>query len=269
MAGETRLHAAAPRTSGAPVADKSPAQIHLELANSYLDDAQAALNSAKTPSTFIVERTAKPLSKAADHLNKAREIDPNEFLWVESDEDKAVRLRFTQDIFASRILLCEGVAALNAAHAINTDNDTYRLNHGRADRSLVRTGNAYLISARDALEKSLKFSVGHKDTLKFLTQTYRELGEKDKYKRLLEKRIELYPDDIAAHKELDQIDDPDFLSPLFTPPPTISINVWLAISMVVGFILFPIAAQNKALGLFAIILLFGPPAIWWYRWKNS
>jgi tetratricopeptide (TPR) repeat protein len=249
------------------MAEESPALHHLKLVKAYIDEARLTQASEKTASAYISEVALKSLSKAAEHLNKARELDPNEVLWVE-DKPGDGKYQLTQDFLHARVLTGEGICALNSAHEMQYKNNTYLLNHdGKIDREAIATGNRYLASARDAFEKALKYSPAHQDALVYLSKTYRELGDKENYRRVLQQRVQITPDDMNAHKELDQVDDPDFVTPILTTQrfKKITLNGYLGLSMILGFMVILAAESRGPIGAIGYLMFAGPPLIWWYR----
>jgi hypothetical protein len=251
----------------------SPALHHLKLAKAYLDEARGEVFSKGEVSQYLSEAQLKVATKAAEHLNKARQLDPHAGLWVE-DKPGDGKYQLTQDYLNSRVLAIEGVAFLNTAHDIHAQCQTYILNHdGKPDRAKERDGRDYLERARDALEKSLKYSAAHEEALKFLSQTYRELGDKENYQRVMQKRVQINADDMEAHKALDRIDESDAVHDIFSTPRSIhwTFNKVLGLSMLVGFFLCAIAmpANLTALGGIGSLMLVGPMIIWGIKWYES
>src|ERR1700722_8439105 len=135
----------------------SPALHHLKLAKAYLDECRGDFYAKGEANQYASESQLKVASKAAEHLNKARQLDPHAMIWVE-DKPGDGKYQLTQDYLNSRVLEIEGVAFLNTAHDIHAQFQTYILNHdGKPVRAKERVGRDYLERARDALEKSLKY----------------------------------------------------------------------------------------------------------------
>jgi len=251
----------------------SPALQHLKLAKAYLDEARAEVSSKDEVSRYASEAQLKVATKAAEHLNKARQLDPDAVIWVE-DKPGDGKYKLTQDYLNSRVLTIEGVAFLNTAHDILAQCETYALNHdGKPDRGKEAEGKGYLERARDALEKSLKYSPAHEQALKFLSKTYRELGDKENYKRIMQKRVTINADDMEAHKALDRIDEPDAVFDVFNSPRTIrwTFNKVLGLSMLIGFLLVAIAAPANlsVLGGIGSFMFVIPMIIWGVKWYES
>jgi hypothetical protein len=246
---------------------------HLKLAKAYLDEARGDFYSKGEANQYTAEAQLKVASKAAEHLNKARQLDPHAVIWVEDNPGDG-KYKLTQDYLNSRALAIEGVAFLNIAHDILAQCDTYRLNNdNRPDRRKEASGKGYLENARDALEKSLNYSAAHKEALKYLSQTYRELGDKENYKRIMQQRVVVDDDDMEAHKALDRIDEPGAVFDVFNTPRSIhwTFNKVLGLSMLVGFFLCAIAmpANLNALGGIGSLMLVGPMIIWGIKWYES
>ena len=251
----------------------SPALHHLKLAKAYLDEARGDFFSKGEVSQYASEAQLKIATKAAEHLNKARILDPHAGLWVE-DKPGDGKYQLTQDYLNSRVLAIEGVAFLNTAHDILAQCETYMLNHeGKPDRGKENTGKRYLERARDALEKSLTYSATQEEALTFLSIAYRELGDKENYKRIMQKRVAINDDDMEAHKALDRIDEPDAVFDVFNTPRSIrwTFNKVLGSSMLVGFFLCAIAmpAHLNVLGGIGSLMLVGPMIIWGIKWYES
>jgi len=126
---------------------------HLKMAKAYLDEADKEVAKDKKPDEFVSEAKIRALAKAARHLNRAREIDPNEVLWVEDEEDE-VGITLDQDYLNGRVLVKEGIAHLNAVHYIS---NSFRCLDGTVDRESYKKAIGRLHNARIALEKALTY----------------------------------------------------------------------------------------------------------------
>jgi tetratricopeptide (TPR) repeat protein len=242
---------------------------HLKMANSYLDDAQRTIESTKDASQFISQLQMRSLAEAAQHLNKARAIDPTEVLWVD-DEKENVRLKMDQDYLTSRVLVYEGVAQINSAREIWT---TYEDTDGKINRSKYNDGVRNLELARDTLEKALKYNPVSADGLNFLQLAYQYLSDAQNFRRILERRIELRPDDIALHKQIKELNQNPVLTPYFKKPPLISFTAALWLSVPIGLILATIGVNTGFTPLLALgmILFWGPIAFWILKiiWREN
>lgn len=242
---------------------------HLKMAKSYMDEAQVSLEKIDQPSEFFSEMQLKSLAQAAVHLNKARAIDPTEVLWVEYEKED-VQLKLTQDYITSRVLACEGAAHLNSAGAIWT---TYQDSDGKTDRNQYAAGVRHLERGRDTLLKALTYNSYSHDGLRLLQAAYFRLGDKHNCRRILERRIELEPDNLTLHKEIKELSSQLTIKPYFDKPPAISLNAALGISIAAGLIIAGIGLTTGLEPVFALgtILWFAPIAFWIGKiiWRES
>jgi hypothetical protein len=190
------------------MAAEQSATHHLKLAKLYLDDANRLQASEKHYNKHTSAIIVQTLSRAAEQLIKAREIDPNENLWMQDTSGKPP-FEVTQDLLNSMVLTSEGLASYYAALHVNDQNDSYYSGVGTNRQAYLKEGLLFLHEARDALEKSLIYTPYREYSLTLLSKVYRALGDSVNYKRILEKRIAIRPNDIEAHKELSEIDTHD------------------------------------------------------------
>ena len=234
------------------------AEHHLKMAKAYLDEAKATLAAAKDASQYISQVQLKDLAEAAQHLNKARAIDPNATLVVEDKEDGA-RITYKQDFLAGLLLLHEGVAHLNITNAIS---GTYDGTQAGVPRKSRKEGIRSLEKARDSLEKSLIYNPYHEDALKFLYMTYQRLGDRTKARQILERRIELKPEDMSLHREIRTFDQTRTLSPMFQSP-GISFSVVMRCVLAFGVVLLILALPvgSWSMAIWGIIIVFAAAGI--------
>jgi tetratricopeptide (TPR) repeat protein len=254
----------APHFWGDVMAESSPALHHLKMAKAYLDEARDTDKNSKEANRYVSEAQVAALSKAATHLNKARELDPTAVLEVEDKEKKTV-LRYNQDFLTGLVLCHEGLASINAGRDLLMQATSFE----KIDTTKLRESESKYISARDALEKSLKYNPYDDDALKFLTDVYSTLADKENYRRIIVERIKQNSDDMDAHKSLDRMSDPNFkMDSIFKQPLfTWTFNKVLVLTMVLGFLLIPIAANAHltVVGGAACFMVVIPPIIWWLR----
>jgi tetratricopeptide (TPR) repeat protein len=239
---------------GDVVAYKQPdtALHHLKMAKSYLDEADKQGEQDKKPNRVLSDAQINILAQAAHHLNKAREIDPSELLWIEEKNEK---IKLDQDTLNGDVLLSEGVAHLNAAVFIS---NTFGNIDGTFNKGHYKAGVSRLEQARDALEKAIKYRPYSDQTYKFLAQVYGALGDIHNYRRILERHVEISPDNIEVHKQLAALANLKYPSTRFRQKPfSLSVPTMLSLSFLAGIILIivAIASHNFNPAGFGIILL--------------
>ena len=224
------------------------------------DEAHLSLGNTDEPSEFFSQLQLKSLAQAAVHLNKARAIDPTEALWVE-DKKEEVKLKFTQDYLTSRVLTYEGAAHLNSAGAVWT---TYKGGGGKPDRGQYAAGVRHLKRGRDTLVKALTSNPFSHDGLRLLQEAYFRLGDKHNCRRILERRIELEPDNITLHKEIKELSSQLTIKPYFDKPSAVSLNAALGICVAVGLAVAGVGLATGLAPVFGLgtILWFAPVAFW-------
>jgi tetratricopeptide (TPR) repeat protein len=238
---------------------------HLKMAKAYLDDYRGYVDDAPDAFSSIGPHISAILERAAEHLKKARAIDPAEVLWVE-DAKENVKYKYTQDFLASEALCYEGNMLLNNAKYIESK---YNDSEGKINRGKRAQGIQFLERAREVLLKSLTYNSVNSDALLYLGLAYLYLGDGDSYRSVLERRLKLDPDNILLHKAFETANEPGGYEPLFSNPPIISLNAALALSIFSGFIIFGVGAANR-IAPFApigLLLFFGPIAYWWFKRK--
>jgi tetratricopeptide (TPR) repeat protein len=190
---------------------------HLKMAYSYLEDARKVGEKIKEANSSVSAQQLAILVNAANHLNQARTLDPNEVLWVDEEKNQT-RTKIDQDFLNGEVLLVEGVAHLNTAldhssHYIYGDNRVYK--------PTFRAGSESLIKARDALVKALTYRPYSEEALKFLAKTYYHLGDAENYRKTLERHIQIRPENIELHKQMEDLSarppHPLFSKPGFEP----------------------------------------------------
>lgn len=246
---------------------------HLKMAKSYMDNADSRLNMDSGVLKVFSEQQLELLAKAAEHLNRARAIDPTEVLLV-PDEKNNERVTFTQDFMTARVLLHEGIAHINSARDMD---GRYKDHKGRVVEAKYREGVGYLENARDALEKSLTFNSYGRDALRFLQMSYQNLGDEPNFRRILERRVELYPEDIGIHREIEYHDEHPGIKPMFeaSSSPTFGMPFFLDFERVMfiaigfGFFLIILAFPAKSfdLGMWGFILMLSAVFILWVEQK--
>ena len=246
------------------------AEHHLKMAKAYLDEATDTKDSKGDANRFISEMQIKALSKAANHLDRARAVDPTAVLKVEDEKTKET-IGISQDVLSSQVLLQEGYASINTARdLLSSATGRYE---GVNRKELAQSLAAYK-KAAVGLEKSLKYNPYSSQTLIGLTQIYEAIGDKPNYKRVVERRLELDPNDMQAHKLIEAMHERGFrIGTAFNPPFEWSTNKTLWLIAAVSFFLIPIAANSgeslKALGgiaCFALVISLGALI---YRWYES
>jgi tetratricopeptide (TPR) repeat protein len=223
------------------VAYKQPdtALHHLKMAKSYLDDADKQGAQDKKPNRVISDAQINILAQAAHHLNKAREIDPNEVLWIEEKNEK---IKLDQDTLNGDVLLSEGIAHLNAALFIS---NTFSNIDGTFDKRPNKDGMSRLEQARDALEKAIKYRPYSDQSYKFLAQVYGALGDLQNYRRILERHVEISPDNIEVHKQLAALENQKYPTARFRQKPfTISFPTVMSLLFVLGIVLIIVAIAS-------------------------
>ena len=244
-------------------APTSSAMHHLNMAKAYLDDVRIA-NKAKTITYAGADFQINLLSKAAQHLLEARVIDPHQTLVYEEDGDT---FEFTQDRLNSIVLSDEGMVSFHRAYIAHVDFQKYLdQNDNTSARRAASQGTRYFQEATIAFEKALVYHPEHSNTFDFLSQTYRDLGDKENYIRILKRWLEVNPTNMDARKRLDLLDE--FSGALFRPP-MMSINRILVLVTIAGLILATIAGptQWNGLGSIASFMFVIPLIIIWFRWK--
>jgi tetratricopeptide (TPR) repeat protein len=253
-----------------PYQEPDTALHHLKMAKSYLDDAERTGDISEHASQVVSESQLQALAKAAEHLNKARAIDSNEVLAVE-DEKKGTKEKFDQDYLNGHVLLIEGVAHINSANHIWS---YAKRSDGTIIRKSYREGVAYLEKARDVLEKALIYRPHSTEILKFLATAYHDLGDLANYRRILERHVELSPDEMGLHKNLRDLTEGYRPQPSFERPHfKLSLHGALTAMTIGGVALFILAAISRSgapVGFGVVLLIIAFIGFWlkekWERW---
>lgn len=257
--------------AGGYVAYKEPdtALFHLQMAKSYLDEASSASAISKDASRAVSDMQLRSLLQAAEHLNKARAIDPQEALWID-DEKAGTKTKADQDYLNGEVLLHEGIAHLNASNDVWSN---YKNLDGRVDRIKYRQGVSFLEQARTALEKAAQYRPYSTEVLRFLAQVYQGLGDADNFRRAVERHVELAPDDMTLHKTMKDLNAGWKPEPSFDKPPIISLNVALALCIPLGFVLTTIGGNTgiRPILSLGLLLMFAWPAFWIVKiiWREN
>jgi hypothetical protein len=237
-------------------------QHHLKMAYSYLTDARTQTD-VDISAEFISKSTIDSLTRAAEHLVKAREIDPLAVYWV-ADKPGEEKYKLSQNFLNAQVLALEAVAHYNAARAIGVK----RSGTESAARKNRRAGKAELEQARIAGERALEYSSVDYNALNCLRHVYEDLGDRDNLRRVVTKLMELRPDDLDIHKEFDSVSDPRwFPDPLFDNPTLIGRLFDLPLrypSLAVGisFVILVIGSASSIIAKIGIGLVV-ISAIWW------
>jgi len=237
---------------------------HLKMAKAYLDDADEIAKKEDKPNKFASEAEIKALTQAAEHLNKARAIDPNEVLWIEEGKDKE-KVKLDQDYINGRVLLKEGIAHLNAA----LDISQYRNIDGTSDRRHYNEGTARLQQACAALEQALTYRPYSDDVLDKLATTYRRLGDTQNYRRILERHVEISPDNMGLHKQIEELNASPQPTPLLRRAGfSISAPTIFSGMLVLGIALIILGIATKTFnpaGWGIVFLLVSGAGFWLYE----
>lgn len=242
---------------------------HLKMAKSYLDDATDLVKPGGEASESVATEQLGLLAQAAEHLNRARAIDPDEVLFVKDDK-LTEREKLDQDYLNGSILLHEGVAHLNASLDAQSH---YKYTDGTINKPQYKAGVARLEKARDALEKSLTYRSHSGDVLTFLAKTYQQLGDYQNYRRVLERHLEHSPDDISLHKQIKALNQNPVLQPAFqTPGFTFTFGKYLVGLIIAGvalIVLAIVAGSGNAAGWGIVFLvLAGASAFFREKWED-
>ncbi len=242
---------------------------HLKMAKSYLDDANNLAKPGDQASESVAAEQLQLLAQAAEHLNKARAIDPSEVLLVKDDK-LTEREKLDQDYLNGTILLHEGVAHLNAALDAQSG---YKYTDGSINKPRYKAGVARLEKARDALEKSFTYRAHSGDVLTFLAKAYQQLGDSQNYRRVLERHLQHSPDDIALHKQIKVLTQNPVLYPAFqTPGFTFTFGKYLVGLIVAGVALIVLAivmgSGNAAGWGIVLLILAGASAFFKEKWED-
>ena len=226
---------------------------HLKMAKSYLDEAGLTAEISNDASWVVSDLQLRSLVQAALHLNKARDIDPKEVLWIE-DKKTGTKERYDQDYLNGDVLLYEGVAHLNTSNALWS---RYADPYGKIDRPAYRQCTLFLEKARDTLEKAARYRPYSTEIHRHLANVYEGLGDFDNYRRVVERRVELDPDNMALHKTMKDLNAGWTPSPSLQKPPSLTFNGAVVLCGLLGVAIFLFGAFLNATRLSGFGALLG------------